>query len=124
MRGWYAAIGSQPDRTDLRRCLYRRHREGIITVSNPGSRLVITSLTVTGTDMGHDMIKPISIPPQGSAPFTMTFSPSVEGTVNGQVIIADNTSLNSTVTLQGTALLRHWLTGNLLAQYNCGQWRD
>jgi hypothetical protein len=66
-----------------------------LTVSNTGNgNLVITTLTVTGADVGDFMLTagklPITVTAGNSTTLTMTFTPRAAGTRTATLIIADN----------------------------------
>lgn len=77
-----------------------------VTVSNPGTaNLVISNAAVSGTVFTLGALSQTTIAPNGSAPFTVQFAPTVTGLVTGSLTLTSNTPGSPTVVnLSGTGV--------------------
>jgi len=77
-----------------------------LTLTNTGSApLSITSVTI-GPDYGQTNTCGVSVPAQGSCTFTVTFTPTLAGSLNESLVLTDNANGSPhTVALSGTGVI-------------------
>ena len=78
-----------------------------VTISNPGTAdLTITQAALSGICFSYSgLALPMTIPPGGSSPFVVSFTPASTGTLSGTLTLANNSPTPSkSVALSGTGV--------------------